>query len=138
MQPMTALGDDDYVRLLEFRTALRRFLHWSERQAQAAGLTPTQHQLLLVIRGHSLDAAPTIGEIAHTLYLRHHSAVELVDRAQAAGLVRRVHDATDQRQVRVRLTSRGARCLEKLSLAHLEELSRSGSSLRALTRGLDV
>ena len=33
--------------------ALRRFLHWSEEQAVAVGLTPAQHQLLLAIRGQA-------------------------------------------------------------------------------------
>ena len=70
-------------RLLEFRTGLRRFLHWSEEQARAAGLTAAQHQLLLAVRGH--DGGPTIGEVAEQLLLRHHSAVELVDRAERPG-----------------------------------------------------
>ena len=39
--------DEDYQRLLELRTGLRRFLRWSEQQAEAAGVTPAQHQLLL-------------------------------------------------------------------------------------------
>ena len=37
--PKTAPTDAEYRRLLEFRTNLRRFLHWSEEQAQSAGLT---------------------------------------------------------------------------------------------------
>ena len=74
------IDDADYRRLLEFRTGLRRFLHWSEEQARAAGVTPAQHQLLLAIRGHD-GAGPTIGDVADYLLLRHHSAVGLVDRA---------------------------------------------------------
>jgi hypothetical protein len=54
-------SDDDYQRLLSLRTGLRRFLRWSERQAQAAGLTPTQHQLLLAVRGHADPRGPTVG-----------------------------------------------------------------------------
>ena len=54
-------------------------------QARAAGLTPAQHQLLLAVRGH--DGDPTIGDVAEHLMLRHHSAVELVDRAERAGLL---------------------------------------------------
>src|SRR5680860_1488060 len=82
------LADRDYQALLLFRTGLRRFLRWSEDQAQAVGLTGSQHQLLLAIRG--CDGDPTITEIADQLVTRHHSVVGLVDRARAAGLVRRV------------------------------------------------
>jgi DNA-binding MarR family transcriptional regulator len=116
------LTDRDYQLLLEFRAGLRQFLHWSRSQAEKAGLTSTQHQLLLAIRGHEDGRGPTIGEVADSMMLRHHSAVELVDRAEAAGLVRRSADSEDQRLVRVRLTPEGARKLEQLALAHLEEL----------------
>jgi DNA-binding MarR family transcriptional regulator len=113
--------DEDYVRLLGFRDELRRFLRWSEEQAEAAGLTPAQHQLLLVVRA---TGEPTIGEVAEHLLLRHHSAVGLADRTVTAGLLRRVPDAGDHRVVRLRLTRAGAARLRRLSAAHLEELRR--------------
>lgn len=117
------LSDEDFAELLRFRDGLRRFLHWSEEQAKAQGLTPAQHQLLLAVRGHA-GGAPSIGEIAEHLLLRHHSVVELVDRAETAGLVRRLTDADDHRVVRVELTADGGRRLTQLSAAHLDELSR--------------
>lgn len=117
-----ALGDRDFERLLAFRYGLRRFLRWSDDQAKAVGLTGAQHQLLLAVRGHG--GAPSIGDVAHHLLLRHHSAVELVDRTVAAGLLERVGDADDQRVVRLRLTATGAEKVEALAAAHLEELSR--------------
>jgi DNA-binding MarR family transcriptional regulator len=118
------LSEDDFERLLDFRDGLRRFLHWSEQQARHVGMTPAQHQLLLAVRGHR--GAPSIGDIADHLLLRHHSAVELVDRAEQAGLVRRENDPEDQRIVRIGLTSEGERHLRALAEAHLEELSRIG------------
>jgi DNA-binding MarR family transcriptional regulator len=118
------ITDADYERLLEFRIGLRRFLHWSEEQATAAGLTPMQHQLLLAIRGHPDPRGPTIGEVAEMLLVRHHSAVGLVDRAEALGFVRRRPDRDDQRIVRLGLTASGSRRLGRLSARHLEELSR--------------
>ncbi len=130
------LDDDDYARLLRFRTRLRGFLRWSEQQAVEAGLTPAHHQLLLAIRGDEDPRGPTIGDVAGHLLLRHHSAVELVDRAEARGLVVRRPDPDDQRQVRLALTPLGARLLERLSELHVEELARLGSALRALTVGL--
>src|SRR5580658_10635037 len=101
------LVDEDYRRLLFLRTGLRRFLRWSEEAARGAGLTPAQHQLLLAIRGHEGPLGPTIGDVADVLLLKHHSAVELVQRAEAAGLVARVSDASDGRVVRLALSRRG-------------------------------
>lgn len=125
-----AVSDSDYRRLLEFRTAIRTFMHYSKAQAAAVGLTPMQHQLLLAVRGHSHDgAAPTIGEIAARLLIRHHSAVELVDRAVAAGVIERRRDAEDRRMVRLALTPAGTSKLEKISRANLDELGRLGPTL---------
>jgi len=115
-------SDDDYRAILAFRTRLRQFLSWSGEQARAAGLTPTQHQLLLAVRGHPDPDGPTIGEIAEYLQLRHHSAVGLVDRAVAAGLVRRRDDPRDRRRARVELEPTGQVALEHLTALHVAEL----------------
>jgi DNA-binding MarR family transcriptional regulator len=130
------LKDADYEDLLALRTGLRRFLRWSEQQAEEAGLTPAQHQLLLAVRGHSDPRGPTIGEVADYLLLRHHSAVGLIDRADAAGLVERVRDANDHRLVRLQLTATGTERLEALSAPHLEELQRLARKLPSVWRGL--
>ena len=126
------LTDEDYQRLLELRTGLRRFLRWSEEQAAAAGLTSAQHQLLLAIRGHQNPDGPTIGDVAGYLLLRHHSAVGLIDRAVRAGLVMRQEDANDRRVVRLRLTSLGMDILSLLAATHLEELERLAPKIREL------
>jgi DNA-binding MarR family transcriptional regulator len=117
------LTEPDYGALLAFRDGLRRFLHWSEQQAIDAGVTPAQYQLLLAVRGHP-GAAPTVGDVADHLLLRHHSVVGLVDRAVRAGLVERRPDAGDQRVVRLGLTQQGARVLRRLASAHIAELRR--------------
>jgi DNA-binding MarR family transcriptional regulator len=135
---MPALDQAQYERLLRFRTGLRRFLRWSAEQAAAAGLTPAQHQLLLAVRGHPDPRGPTVGDVAGYLLLRHHSAVELIDRAQAAGLLERQADRDDSRAVRLRLTQSGKKRLETLTAAHLEELARLESELHALWEGLDT
>jgi DNA-binding MarR family transcriptional regulator len=131
------LTTDEYQRLLEFRAGLRRFLHWSEQQAEEIGLTPAHHQLLLAIRGHDNPSGPTVGDVADYLSLRHHSAVGLVDRAEAAGLVARQGDVDDQRVVRLKVTALGARRLGQLGSQHREELARLAPRLRALWSGLD-
>jgi DNA-binding MarR family transcriptional regulator len=131
------LDDADYRRLLQFRVGLRRFLHWSEEQAERAGLTPAQHQLLLAIRGHGGDQGPTIGDIAGYLLLRHHSAVGLIDRAERAGLVKRQEDAGDRRVVRLRLTAQGTGLLQQLTSLHLEEIQRLAPRIQEISQGLE-
>lgn len=131
-----SLPQSAYARLLALRTGLRRFEAWSAEQAKAAGLTPAQHQLLLAIRGHADPAGPTIGEAADYLLLRHHSAVGLVDRAEAAGLVLRTRSEEDHRVVRLQLTADGAARLEALSTLHLEELDRLALDLPRASAGL--
>lgn len=127
------LSDADYQQLLIFRDGLRRFLRWSEEHALAAGITPAQHQLMLAVRGHAAGA-PTIGEVADHLLLRHHSVVGLVDRAVLAGLVERHVDPEDHRVVRLQLTRTGTRRLAKLAAAHLDELDRLGPVFAQLGR----
>jgi DNA-binding MarR family transcriptional regulator len=134
---MGSLDQRDYERLLSFRTGLRRFLKWSAAQAAAAGLTPARHQLLLAIRSHPDPAGPTVGDVARYLATRHHSTVELIDRAVAAGLVERRQDSGDSRAVRLRLTVDGAERLTRLTELHLEELRRLAPQLTGLWEGLD-
>jgi DNA-binding MarR family transcriptional regulator len=109
---------------------IRCFLEFSQNAAREAGLTPGQHQALLAIRGFRADRAITIGELAERLRIRHHSAVELVDRLFKAGLVTRACDTNDQRRVRLHLTDLAEEHLAALSAVHLDELSRLEPSLR--------
>ncbi len=128
----------DFEHLLRLRAGLRRFLRWSEEQARTAGLTSAQHQLLLAIRGHPGEAPPTVGEIADYLVLRHHSAGELIDRAEAAGLVVRRPDPINGTQVRVSLTDTGVAKLTRLAETHLAELAHLAPTMRALWEALEA
>jgi DNA-binding MarR family transcriptional regulator len=127
-----AAEDAHYRALAEFRYQIRRFLHAADHIARAAGIEPKQYQLLLAIRGVPEDAEPTIGVLAEQLRLRHHSAVELVNRAETKGLVERSRDGT---RVFVRLTQKGHRILEKAVNQRLRELRVDGPILvKALDR----
>jgi DNA-binding MarR family transcriptional regulator len=118
----TQLSDLDFTRLLAFRTALRRFNRWSEAQAASVGLTHSQHQLLLAVKGHLDDRGPTITETAEYLLVRHHSVVELVSRVEALGFVARTADPVDGRIVRLKLTAAGQDRIRALTELHLREL----------------
>lgn len=134
MTRRSELSDGDFERLLAFRDGLRRFLRWSEDQAKNVGLTGSQHQLLLAIRGHG--STPSVGDVAEHLHLRHHSAVELVDRAVHAGLVVRLEDGEDHRVVRLALSDDGDAKLRALTSAHVEELGRVRQAFEALWASL--
>jgi DNA-binding MarR family transcriptional regulator len=131
-KPRSAIKPADYQRLSEFRYLIRRFLEFSQVQAEGAGLTPRQHQALLTIKGSPGGGPVTVGDLAERLRIRHHSAVELVNRLSEAGLVQRDQDHKDQRRVLLRLTGRADDCLAELSAAHLDELSRIEPMLRRL------
>lgn len=130
------MRDADYRTLARFRFALRTFLRFSEDAARAAGLTPNQHQLLLAVRG-AADGPPTITDMAEQLQLRHNSTVELVDRAEAAGLVRRQADLADRRRQLLSCTPRGEALLASLSVAHREELRRFRVEMSEILQELD-
>lgn len=132
------LDQADFEHLLKLRTGLRRFLRWSETQAREAGLTPAKHQLLLAIKGHPDPAGPTVGEIAEYLVLRHNSAVGLIDRAEAEGLVSRTPDTTIKSVVRVTLTPAGAGKLDALAGVHLQELTQLAPTMHALWAALET
>lgn len=96
------------------------------------GLTHAQHQLLVAIKGHPGAIAPAVNELADYLLLRHHSTVELINRAETAGFVRRRPDAADARVVRVELTPEGDRLVTKLARRHLAELHDLAATLHNL------
>lgn len=122
----------DYEMLAEFRATLSRFLAFSEAAAGRAGLMPRQHQALLAIKGFGRREPITTGQLAERLGIRHHSAVGLVDRMAAKGLIRRQSGRDDRRQVLLELTPKAEGLLAKLSIAHRDELKRMAPLLRVL------
>lgn len=132
------LRKTQYETLAAFRYALRRFIHFSETAAQAAQVTPQQHQALLAIKGFPGRDRVTVGELAERLQLRHHSAVGLIDRLVLEKLVVRTSSNEDRRQVLIQLTGRGEKTLEKLSALHHEQLRRIGPELSQLLEQLGL
>lgn len=136
IEPMDDDPDLDYRALLDFRYAIRSFLHFSEESARAAGIEPQQHQLMLAIKAGSSDGEARIGDLAELLKLRHHSTVELIDRLVANGFAERQRAETDRRQVHVRLTEAGERVLHQLSERHSEQLRSNGPELLRVLEGI--
>jgi len=126
----------DYRALAEFRYQIRKFLTFSQQAARAAGIDPQQHQLLLAICGLPEQIKPSIRAMAERLQIRHHSAVELIDRSVAHGLVERRRDGVDRRQVTIHLTAKGEKLLAELSVHHRDELRTAGRELARVLRSI--
>lgn len=132
------LTEGDYQALAQFRHALRTFQRFSEQSARDAGLTPAQHQLLLAVKGYPGDEPPPLTDLADMLKLKLHSAGELVDRAEANGLVARHVDPHDRRRVLVELTWKGECRLRNLTVLHRDELRRFKREMHAILHELDA
>jgi DNA-binding MarR family transcriptional regulator len=133
---MKKLNLSDYLALAEFRYQIRRFLHFSEQAVRNAGLERGQYQLMLAIKGMPQGVRPRIRELANRMQIRHHSAVELINRLEAGGYVRRQRSEDDRREVLLALTPSGERTLEELALHHHEELRSAGPTLVAALQRL--
>lgn len=131
MKKLTLL---DYQALAEFRYQIRKFLRFSEKAVQSAGLEPGQYQLMLTIKGIPEGVRPRIRELANRLQIQHHSAVELINRLERGGYVRRERAQDDRREVLLALTPKGERVLGELALHHHDELRSAAPSLVASLR----
>lgn len=123
------ITDGEYHALSQLRYLIRRFLQEGDATARMAGLEPQQYLLLLAIRGLGQGQEASIRTIAERLALRHHSTVELIDRMEAHGFVKRARGREDRRQVLVSLQPRGEKLLEKVVAQRIVELRSHGHAL---------
>jgi DNA-binding MarR family transcriptional regulator len=131
---MKKLTLPDYQALAEFRHQIRKFLYFSGQAVETSGLELGQYQLMLAIKGIPEGLRPRIRELADRMYIQHHSAVELVNRLESRGYVRRDKTPDDRREVLLALTPRGERVLEELARHHHDELRTAGPALAAALR----
>jgi DNA-binding MarR family transcriptional regulator len=130
------ITEQEYRALGELRYLIRRFVQEGDVKAKQAGLEPQQYLLLLAIRGLPPEVAATISTLANRLSLRHHSTVELIDRMESHGYVKRIRGREDRREVLVSLQPRGARLLEKVVAQRIIELRAHGRALVAAISSL--
>lgn len=116
------LNQAEYMALAEFRYYIRKYLRFMEEKAREAGQNPQQYQLILALKGLPKDIGPSIRALAERMQLNHNSTVELVDRCEKRGLVRRARSGNDRRQVDLAVTADGDAFLRKLASAGREEL----------------
>lgn len=126
---MKRISAAEYQAMAELRYRIRLFLREGDAAARSAGLEPQQYLLLLAVRGLPADSAAKIQALADSLLIKHHSAVELVDRLEKRGLVRRARSRDDRRQVLVSLLPKGQRVLERVVQQRINEVRAGGSQL---------
>jgi len=132
------IAQNEYRALAELRYRIRRFLQEGDATTRQAGLEPQQYLLLLAIRGLPTSQEASISALAERLSLRHHSTVELIDRMEARGYVKRVRDREDRRQVLISLEPRGEKLLEQVVQQRIIELRANGRALvQAITALLE-
>jgi DNA-binding MarR family transcriptional regulator len=130
------LTDAEYRKLAAFRQALRGFVAFSAAEAEAIGLTPRQHQVLLAIRGWPDATPPNIKSLAERMMIRHNSAVGLIQRLETAGFIQRIESVGDRRFIQLSLTPKGEAALAALSASHLAELRQRGPRLVEMLQAL--
>jgi DNA-binding MarR family transcriptional regulator len=130
------ITEEEYRALGELRYLIRRFLQEGDTKAKQVGLEPQQYLLLLAVRGLPAGEDATISTLANRLSLRHHSTVELIDRMEAHGYVKRVRGREDRRQVLVSLQARGEKLLETVVEQRIIELRGTGRALVAAISSL--
>jgi len=108
------MAENQYAAAARFRAELRRFLRRSEDCSRQYGITPRQHLLLLQIAG-APEGRTTVSELVSALALTQSAVTELVQRAEAAGLVQRTASLDDGRVVILSLTDEGE---SKLAAVH--------------------
>jgi len=134
--PPASLSKEEYETLALHRYVIQQFLHFSEGVLQKAGLTPQQYQAMLAIKALPDRDYMTMGELAECLLIRPHSAVGLINRLEALGLVVRQTPKTDRRQIHLRLTEQGCQVLERMAERHVGKWRQLGPQLRALCQRL--
>lgn len=91
---------------------------------RAAGLSPSQYNVLRILRGAGEDGLPC-GEITERMVRRDPDLTRLLDRLETANLVSRTRDTKDRRIIRASITEEGLTLLDSLDEPVEESIRRS-------------
>lgn len=138
-RPFTPVEAEVFVSLQ--RTA-DRLLQWVEETLKPADLSPTQYNVLRILRGAEPDGL-ACREIGARMITRDPDITRLLDRLEKRRLVRRARESRDRRVITTRITPRGLRLLQRLDepvvAAHRAALGHVGNSkLHSLVRLLEL
>ena len=114
-RPFSSVEEETYLNLQ--RTANLLFQAGAQVIKSAApgrrGLTPSQYNVLRILRGASPDAL-TCGEVSERLVTPGPDVTRLLDRLEERSWVERDRDSGDRRVVRTRITREGLELLASL------------------------
>lgn len=116
----------------DWRATLRDFMMASKEILRKHEVTSMQYQTLLAIRVSAEPEGISMNGLAAYLGVRHNSAVGLINRLEAHGLVMRARSQRDRRVAHLRLTEEGENVLEVLAEAHGQELNRIRPEMRRI------
>ncbi len=135
-RPHARLEPGDYEALANFRYLLRKFLRFSKDFLSAKShLSPEQYEALLAIKVFASSGGLNISQLSERLQVRHHSAVNIVDRLVERKLITREAVRSDRRRRFLELTPQGDKLIEELAFGHRQEIrGRSGQLIEALER----
>jgi DNA-binding MarR family transcriptional regulator len=133
---MSKLTPDDYDALANFRYLLRKFLRFSKDFLKKNGdLTPEQYEALLAVKAFASIGGLNISQLSERLQVKHHSAVNIVDRLVHRKLITRETAWNDRRRRHLQLTPKGEKVIEELAVVHQNEIRiRSLEIIKALER----
>ncbi len=128
--------DQEKIRALAgFRSALRKFMAFSEEATSGAGITSQQYQAMLAIAAATGGTMP-LGELAQEMLLKPNAMVQLIDRLSVLGLVERGRSQADRRSVGVSLSNEGRALLLQLAAVHLDQLGKRKKQFADILRRL--
>jgi DNA-binding MarR family transcriptional regulator len=91
---------------------------------RAAGLSPSQYNVLRILRGAGDDGLPC-GEITDRMVRRDPDLTRLLDRLETSDLVSRTRDTKDRRIIRASITGEGLTLLDSLDAPVEESIRRT-------------
>lgn len=126
---------------MELQRAADAQIHAVTALLKARGLSPTQYNVLRILRGAGEEGLPC-REVGERMIKRVPDVTRLLDRMEAKGWVKRRRLARDRRVVQVRITPAGLKLVgsldEPVRGLHRRRLGRMGEKkLRALLRLLE-
>jgi len=123
---------EEYRLIASWRATLRDFFTASKHILKGHSVTSMQYQALVAIRTSDDPEGINMNGLAAYLGVRHNSAVGLVNRLQAQGLVQRLRSDRDRRVAHLRLTQTGEATLRELVDAHREALMSIRTEIRRI------
>ena len=138
-KPFASLEEEALLNLLRTADVLTQGL---EKVLKAYGLSPTQYNVLRILRGAG-PGGRSCREVAERMLTRDPDITRLLDRLEARGLVTRTRERQDRRVITTRVTRLGLALLAKLdgpaAAWHRERLGRLGTKrLRTLIELLEA